>query len=123
MGLEGLLSRLDILWSTKRKSDCGVDKVNLYKTNKLWGRSLLFFRCRVSKTPRGRKQGFKDFCIRHAVFFRSCFWTIKHFDLSLITFPLAFPRTFDYKRENSALKFGQFTFKYGVGYRILTIQL
>lgn len=51
MGLEGLLSRLDILWSTKRKNDCEVDKVNLYKTNKLWGRSLLFFRCRVSKYP------------------------------------------------------------------------
>lgn len=52
MGLEGLLlSRLDILWSTKRKNDFGVDKVNLYKANKLWGRSLLFFIRRVSKYP------------------------------------------------------------------------
>lgn len=51
MGLKGLLNRLDILWSTKRKNDFGVNKVNLYKTNKLWGRSLLFFICRVSKYP------------------------------------------------------------------------
>lgn len=51
MGLEGLLSRLNILWSTKQKNGFGVDKVNVYKTNKLWGRSLLFFICQFSKHP------------------------------------------------------------------------
>lgn len=51
LGLEGLLSRLNILWSMKRKSGFGVDEVNLDKTNKLWGRSLLFFICQISKHP------------------------------------------------------------------------
>lgn len=128
MGLEGLLSWLCILWSTKRKNGFGVNSVNLYKTYKLWGRSLLFFIFRVSKYPVEGNKVSKTSGSDIPSFF-SCFWTIKHFDLSLITFPLPSLGHLITKGKvahwnlgnspsnmGSATEFRQFNFNYRLGY-------